>query len=386
MDSNPSLVDQLRHAIASAVANEKAYDVPAVCTRIGLESGTEQEAFSSKYRYVSTRLKALPANAILGVGERLILEVDAFEVSELILKIKELNGQNLTLLTRRKLRKLLANHPLSTEVDEIEFISSVLPVDKITAPIQGAGYTLRDDLYRHMVRNDDLSAEDVLDTIGFMRWSRAQLFKFLEAIVSPEFRDEKQRLSLVSEINEILKGDGYSLRAGGYISGHQQFKVGPCELAAPSDHAIGEALEQLDEHAIHARWKAAIERRATDPEGAITLSRTLLEDVSKWILHSAGESWEEKDDLPRLYRRVSAVLALAPDNYTEQVFKQILGSCQSIVESLGTLRNRLGDAHSGGPLRARPKPRHAELAVNLAGTMSTFLMATWNARQRTNEE
>jgi hypothetical protein len=29
----------------------------------------------------------------------------------------------------------------------------------------------------------------------------------------------------------------------------------------------------------------------------------------------------------------------------------------------------------------KPKPRHAELAVNLAGTMASFLVATWREQQ-----
>jgi hypothetical protein len=82
-----------------------------------------------------------------------------------------------------------------------------------------------------------------------------------------------------------------------------------------------------------------------------------------------------------LAKRFAGVLKLAPDDHTEQVFKQILGSCQSVVESLGALRNTLSDAHSPGPKRARPQSRHAELAVNLAGAMATFLVATWEARQ-----
>ena len=51
-----------------------------------------------------------------------------------------------------------------------------------------------------------------------------------------------------------------------------------------------------------------------------------------------------------------------------------------MVESLGALRNKLGDAYSPGPKRARPQTRHAELAVNLAGAMAKFLVATWEAR------
>jgi hypothetical protein len=141
-------------------------------------------------------------------------------------------------------------------------------------------------------------------------------------------------------------------------------------------------LAAFDPDNVHQRWEAAMERRSTDPAGAITLARTLLEDVCKWVLTEAGETFEDADELPVLYRKLAKALKIAPDDHTEKVFKQILGGCQSIVESLGALRNRLGDAHSPGPLRARPLPRHAELAVNLSGTMSTFLVSTWRARQK----
>lgn len=146
---------------------------------------------------------------------------------------------------------------------------------------------------------------------------------------------------------------------------------------SPADEAISSALHRFDREVVHRRWTDALERRATDPEGAITLARTLLEDVIKWLLSKQNVAYDEKADLPVLYRLIAADLRLAPDAHTEDVFKRILGSCQSVVESLGTLRNKLGDAHSTGPRRVKPHGRHAELAVNLAGTMATFLIATW---------
>jgi len=82
-----------------------------------------------------------------------------------------------------------------------------------------------------------------------------------------------------------------------------------------------------------------------------------------------------------LYKKLAKILKLAPDDYTEQIFKQILGGCASIVSAIGSVRNKLSDAHGQGPLRARPLPRHAELVVNLAGNMATFLIETWDARQ-----
>jgi Abortive infection C-terminus len=75
-------------------------------------------------------------------------------------------------------------------------------------------------------------------------------------------------------------------------------------------------------------------------------------------------------------------LNLAPDQHQQPIFKSILGSCQNIVASLGAVRNKIiGDAHGSRPRAMKPKPRHAELAVNLAGTMASFLVATWQEQQ-----
>jgi hypothetical protein len=63
------------------------------------------------------------------------------------------------------------------------------------------------------------------------------------------------------------------------------------------------------------------------------------------------------------------------------LFRQILGGCQTVVEGLGALRNRHSDAHGKGITATRPAARHAELAVNLAGTMATFLLQTWESRK-----
>ena len=69
---------------------------------------------------------------------------------------------------------------------------------------------------------------------------------------------------------------------------------------------------------------------------------------------------------------------LSPDQHTEQVFKQILGGCSSIVNGLGSLRNSLGDAHGKGIGHVRPSSRHARLAVNLSGSMALFLAETYS--------
>ena len=118
-------------------------------------------------------------------------------------------------------------------------------------------------------------------------------------------------------------------------------------------------------------------RKQEDPEGAIDAARTLLETVCKHILDELDEAYGD-DDLPKLYNKVAKVLNLSPSQHTETAFREILGGCHTIVQSLGTLRNRIGDAHGKGRNPVRPAPRHAALAVNLAGSMATFLVETLN--------
>jgi hypothetical protein len=147
----------------------------------------------------------------------------------------------------------------------------------------------------------------------------------------------------------------------------------------PADDVVSEALTALQAEHVETTWKKAIERRQTDPEGAITLARSTLESVCKLILDDKAITYTD-DDLPKLHDKVSKALQLAPSGHTEQAFKQILGGCYTVVNGLATLRNRLSDSHGQGAKPVRPAERHAALAVNLAGAMAMFLVETWLAR------
>lgn len=149
----------------------------------------------------------------------------------------------------------------------------------------------------------------------------------------------------------------------------------------PADATTDQILSKVNSDEIHAVWQRALDRRSADPEGAITLARTLLEAVCKHILDNLREEYDDKADLPKLYGLVASKLNLSPSQHTEQIFRQILGGCHSVVEGLGALRSKLGDAHAHGKRGVKPASRHAELAVNLAGTAATFLVATWEARK-----
>jgi uncharacterized protein YfkK (UPF0435 family) len=149
---------------------------------------------------------------------------------------------------------------------------------------------------------------------------------------------------------------------------------------APGDIVVSDALESFDADGVHAVWAKALSRRTTDPEGAITVARTLVETVCKRILDELSVSYSDKEDLPKLYSMVAKVLNLAPDQHTEEPIKAILGSAMSVVNGIGTLRNRLSDSHGRGGRPVRPSARHASLAVNIAGALATFLVETYSEK------
>jgi hypothetical protein len=147
------------------------------------------------------------------------------------------------------------------------------------------------------------------------------------------------------------------------------------------NESVSSTLVKFNQDYINSEWKKAMERKSNDPEAAITTARTLIETTCKFILDDIEVQYEDDLELPKLYKITAEKLNLAPDQHTEQIFKQILSGCQTVINGLGALRNKLSDSHGKKTISVKPLPRHAELAVNLAGTMTTFLLETYQQRK-----
>jgi len=147
----------------------------------------------------------------------------------------------------------------------------------------------------------------------------------------------------------------------------------------PSDSAITERLEIINSDAVRDAWHTALSRRFDDPDGAITAARSLLETVCKRILDESGIHYPQSPTLPELYRLTSESLQLGPGQHSDHELKRTLGGIITTIQGIAALRNILGDAHGRGGSAETPETRHAELAVTLAGAVSTFLVSCWEA-------
>jgi hypothetical protein len=153
----------------------------------------------------------------------------------------------------------------------------------------------------------------------------------------------------------------------------------------PNDSHVTDVLSRLDVREVTSLWTKALARWADDPDGAITAARSLVESTCKAILSDLDISFNDRAMLPALYDLTATALDLAPAQQDEEALRSVMGGCTTVVHRLASLRNRLSDAHGGSPGRLRPCPRHASLAVTLAGAMAAFLVETWEVGERETE-
>jgi hypothetical protein len=120
--------------------------------------------------------------------------------------------------------------------------------------------------------------------------------------------------------------------------------------------------------AVHTVWEKVLARCHTDPEGATSSARTLLEAVCKHILDGMNVPYPETADLPALIKITTEQLSLAPSQHSEETLKRNLGAAANVVEGLGRRPP------------AKLSVRHAQLVANMAGTVATFLVETWKVQ------
>ena len=367
---------QIRHLIAGALYQVKSYALPSVCERYGLAPGTDSEAFSSKTRYVMMRLEKLSDQKVFELAKQVVEDYPNDELRAALEKIEQ-DRLLVSDITRDHIAKALDEFSLSGNLGsakdlvgkfwplylQVEVFSQLFSTNRPTAP-------------------QKMSNSAMLRQAGFMSSSQQVLFDFLSEVLHPRRRDGKDQEKIIAKLNPILERDGYRFVESDGVSGYPTYKIAHVRsLGQPADKLISDVLSAFDSDGVHLAWMKALDRRDSDPEGAITAARSLLETVCKHILDGSNVQYGSGEDLPKLYAITAEHLNLAPSQHTQIIFKAILGNCQAVVSSIAGLRNKLGDSHGQGRGHVKPMPRHAELAVNLAGSMATFLIRTWEARK-----
>lgn len=151
---------------------------------------------------------------------------------------------------------------------------------------------------------------------------------------------------------------------------------------APHKAVIDDALASLDAAEVTRLWNKALGRTEGEPDGAITASKSLIESVCKNILDRLEVAYSDKDDTAQLLRKTMKALDISPEPETEDMFKQVLGGCFSVVNGMSGIANEYGDRHGGDEGKMVPDPMYARLTVNTAGALSLFLVEVFLKSQK----
>lgn len=214
------------------------------------------------------------------------------------------------------------------------------------------------------------------------------VLKFIESRSALIKHFDKQELipSVVRDYRDLPSFWGFIKEVSPTYEGRRKFLANEFELlfkhceettvTSPVYPIFSQENEIVDSY-IRELWKKSIRRLDSDPEGAITTARTLVEATCKQILDYYEVRYGSDVKLSQLYKDTAKVLDLAPSNATEESFKQLTSGLFSIVNAVSAIRNKVSDSHAIENELDRPVTRHATLCVTIAGAVSEFLLTTF---------
>ena len=234
----------------------------------------------------------------------------------------------------------------------------------------GGGYVLNFNNRTFAMFFADLDVEIEPEESGLSKANR------LRACLRSGSPNEVARvLAALLEVRDEREGDETSAALKRYkaiVSRLEGVSVSMGSPAARQDVLTLQYVQELEQ-------KADRRLSAGDLDGAITVSRTLLEAVlSELERRITGLAGDYKGDLQRQYKAVAKQLRI--DDQSDEVddgFKQIARGLVQIVNGLATIRNKASDGHAR---HVKPQERHARAATNAAKTVASFLVEVYLAR------
>jgi hypothetical protein len=207
------------------------------------------------------------------------------------------------------------------------------------------------------------------DKIRFLN-GKDEMRLIIEEIVDPRrfYGLEINVETAVEEINKVLKYDKYELK-----------KVGDFyKISLPEGSLIqAETTKSINHEFINEQIEKCKKKiREEDYNGAITNSRSLIEAIFIEIIERHEKSEVKNDgNIENLWSKVKKIMKLEIEKDTlPDYVVQILSGIDTAVKGLAGLSNNAGDRHAN---KFRTRKHHAKLAVNLAMTLSDFLVDSW---------
>ncbi|MCK5061196.1 abortive infection family protein [Candidatus Parcubacteria bacterium] len=294
---------------------------------------------------------------------------------------------NISETTKKNIFDELSSHENQSfawygKLDEIKFLNRLYKLKELpTSDLRIQQYPdMEADIRQHCINNDDWELWWIIDDkrLGLLN-DDGIFLRFICETIHPVVRNEDEAKYLLNIYNKHLINDGIELVHGESIAKKSIYKAieidkSPIILENKDKFTRDFAIEQL--------IKSETKIKNNDYDGAITNSRSLIEDVIADIYCIVTKSELKKSgDLKSDYKLIKDLLNLAPEKHSNDSIKQIVRSFTTIIDGVDSLSNQMGDRHRR---RVKPERHHAKLCVNSAKVITDFLYDTieYQAKQK----
>ena len=179
-------------------------------------------------------------------------------------------------------------------------------------------------------------------------------------------------------VHAALQKHGLRYATGGKII-HSAFGPGS------STASLQGLLKRKDFPAVRDEFSRATENVEVKPREALSAAANILEAICReYIVQHSGLQMPNKPDLQSMFGVVRKHLGFDPGAIEDGDLKGILSGLITVVNGIGALRTHASSAHSQGTSKRIYKltPRHARLAIHGAHAVASFLLETWEERDK----
>lgn len=193
----------LRNAISAALYETKAHSLPQRCVSLGLEDGTEDEAYASKNSYVQKRLARLPIDELMRVAQDILADQDDADLEELAAQagLRGVQGELQNLIFASTAKPEIVLRDATRNVIEItRNADKCLVYDKA---IPDTGLTWRELVRWWTAKNQSQLSEE---EAGRQLWKRLQESldsapeRYLLRTYSTQYRDNPDVPALIPQV------------------------------------------------------------------------------------------------------------------------------------------------------------------------------------------
>lgn len=110
----------------------------------------------------------------------------------------------------------------------------------------------------------------------------------------------------------------------------------------------------------------------------VTKSRTLVEEVLIYVLEKENIAFDKNGDIAKYYKDIKNVLKFNIDKKLDERIKKLLGSLETIVNSIAEFRNNYSDAHGVGANRIIVNQNEAKLVMNSAIVLCNYIIEVYD--------